>query len=348
MGNHTVGIAILGAGRWGNHLIRNFLQHPSSRVVAIADPNRGVLHQTAHRNSVAPEVLLTANWHEAIYTSGVEAVAIATPASTHTLLIRAALEQGLHVLVEKPLTLDVNEAQELCHLAESQNLVLLVDHTYLFHPAISAAKATLQSASLGSLRYGYAARTHLGPVRSDVDALWDLAIHDIAIFNDWLGDRPCQAEATGTVWLQPQINASPLFPHGLPDVVWATLTYPSGVRATLHLCWLNPDKQRRLCLVGEAGTLVFDEMQPQPLTLIKGRLQQQGQQFCADSQNRVAIALDATEPLKQVCAYFLQCLASSSLPPFSNGRTGLDLIRVLTALSSSLNQAGHPVAIHYD
>ncbi|MEM9447444.1 MAG: Gfo/Idh/MocA family oxidoreductase [Cyanobacteria bacterium P01_E01_bin.6] len=352
MVNQSIGIALLGVGRWGTHLLRNFLEHPHAEIKAIADTSPDHLQAAAQRFELAPDVIITTQWQEAIATAGVEAVVIVTPASTHAELIRTALEHDLHVLVEKPVTLDVAEAEALCELATRKQRCLMVDHTYLFHPSVSAGHALMQNGTLGKPRYGYASRTHLGPVRPDVDALWDLAIHDISIFNHWLGDRPCEAQASGTVWLQPDASDSPLFPQGLSDVVFAKLTYPSGFQVMLHLCWLNPDKQRRLCLVGSDGTLVFDEMQPdQPLTLFKGHFTQQGRYFVPCGQQHQAIASAAAEPLNQLCTHFLAQMRGESKSCFpahhSDGRIGTDLIRILTALSRSLNDGGRAIAIEY-
>lgn len=345
-----VGVAILGIGRWGTHLLRNFLEHPQAEVRAIADSHPENLDRAVHRFGLDDSIVVTTQWQEAIALPNIQAVVIATPASTHTELIRAALERGLHVMVEKPITLDVAEAEKLCVLAEQHQRCLVVDHTYLFNPAIAAGREVVQRGSLGDLRYGYASRTHLGPVRPDVDALWDLAIHDIAIFNHWLGDRPYQVSASGSVWLQPEATHPHLFSKGLADVVWARLLYPSGFQATVHLCWLNPDKQRKLCMVGDQGTLVFDEMQRDtPLMMMHGHLRQESGYFLPDGQHQKAIALEPAEPLKQVCTYFLDQIRGVSSSPFpqnySDGQVGTDLIRVLTALSQSLTEGGRAIAI---
>ncbi|HEY9798883.1 MAG TPA: Gfo/Idh/MocA family oxidoreductase [Leptolyngbyaceae cyanobacterium] len=195
-------IAIIGVGRWGVHLLRNFLAHPQADVVAVVDPHPERLAVVKQQFNLAENVLLTTQWSDLQQVPGLTAVAIATPATTHYNLIKDALKGGYHVLAEKPLTLDPSECAELCQLAQNRQLILMVDHTYLFHPAVEEGQAVVQAGKLGELRYGYAARTHLGPVRQDVDALWDLAIHDIAIFNNWLGQVPVSVQATGTVWLQ--------------------------------------------------------------------------------------------------------------------------------------------------
>ncbi|HBL13994.1 MAG TPA: oxidoreductase, partial [Cyanobacteria bacterium UBA11162] len=195
-------IAILGAGRWGTHLVRNFWEHPNADLIAVIDPHSERLAAVRERFNLDANVILATDWESVRSNTEVDALVIATPAVTHYPLIRDALGHGYHILAEKPLTLNVAECLELYHLAQQQQRLLMVDHTYLFHPAVRWGQEVVQSGRLGDLRYGYAARTNLGPVRQDVDALWDLAIHDIAIFNTWLGESPVQVQATGKVWLQ--------------------------------------------------------------------------------------------------------------------------------------------------
>lgn len=329
-----IGIAIVGVGRWGSHLLRNFLDNPLARVVAVVDPNPDHLTRAAAQFCLKNRVILTHDFQAALQIEGVEAVAIATPAATHFSLITAALNQKLHVLAEKPLTLSVAESVQLCRLADQQHRQLAIDHTYLFHPAVLRGKAVIQAKELGDLRYGYAARTHLSPVRSDVDALWDLAIHDIAIFNEWLGAMPCQVQAKGTAWLQATLS----------DVVWVTLTYPNGFEATIHLCWLNPDKQRRLSIVGSQGTLTFDELSPEPLSIQWGQLKQE-QQFTPVNQRYESLTLPPQEPLQQVCDHFLTCVRQNQSSDISSGWLGAALVQILVALSQSLQQGGQIVTL---
>ena len=342
------GIAILGAGRWGVHLVRNFLNHPDARVVAIVDPRPERLQALRQQFEFSTDVVLATSWTQVRQMSGLEAIAVATPASTHYDPIADALERGYHVLSEKPLTLDPDTSFELCHLAEQQQRQLFIDHTYLFHPAVRRGGDALRQQELGALRYGYAARTHLGPVRPDVDALWDLAIHDIAIFNTWLGEIPDRVSATGNVWLQSaseEIDRT-LFPQGLSDVVWAKLIYPSGFEATIHLCWFNPDKQRRLAVVGERGTLIFDEMSADaPLTIQRGQLELQGGYWIPTHQSREVLELEKAEPLKQMCDRFLTCIGESQPCPISSGWVGAKLVKILHALTDSLNQGGKEVRV---
>ncbi|WAL61947.1 Gfo/Idh/MocA family protein [Thermocoleostomius sinensis] len=340
-------VALLGVGRWGTHLLRNLLTDPQTRVMAIADPcsdRLSALATTLSCRSTEQEPLLSSDWQSVLNLPDLDAVIVATPAVTHYSLIRSALEQGLHVLAEKPLTLTVSEAQELCQIALQQQCQLVVDHTYLFHPAIQRGRRAVQAGQLGDLRYGYAARTHLGPVRYDVDALWDLAIHDIAIFNNWLNQTPVQVQAQGSVWLQldtslPIATTS----TGLSDLVWVRLTYPSGFQATIHLCWANADKQRRLSIVGSRGTLTFDELAPTPLTLFQGRLEGTDRLFTPVDQHHRILECETIEPLQAVCAHFLNCVQANSPSQISSGWVGAELVAVLAALTQSMEQGGVPV-----
>ncbi|MEH2108686.1 Gfo/Idh/MocA family protein [Nostoc sp.] len=343
---NKINIAVIGVGRWGVHLLRNFLAHPQVNVVAVVDPHPERLVAVKQQFNLDENVLLTTQWHDLKTVPGLTGVAIATPATTHYALIKDSLQQGYHVLAEKPLTLDPAECRELCHLAQQYHLILTVDHTYLFHPAVERGKTVVQAGKLGDLRYGYATRTHFGPVRQDVDALWDLAIHDIAIFNAWLGQIPVKVQATGTVWLQGAVGEDADI-RGLADLVWLTLTYPDGFQAYIHLCWLNPDKQRRLGIVGSLGSLIFDEMSlSSPLTLLHGGFEQQGNQFIPVNQSQIALELETGEPLGRVCSSFVVSILNNTPSEVSSGWVGTELVEILAALTVSLEQGGQPVFLN--
>ncbi len=359
---HKIKIAIIGVGRWGVHLLRNFLSHPNAEVVAVVDPTpqrlRLVKEQFNLNENTNNNILLTSDFLSLRQIPDLCAVVIATPATSHYQLISEALNNGYHVLAEKPLTLNPKECLELCQLAEKRQLQLMVDHTYLFHPAVEKGQRVIAEKQLGQLRYGYATRTHLGPVRQDVDALWDLAIHDIAIFNNWLQQKPIQVQAKGTAWLQngnmtganleatssnnnPTNNHLPLTAPKLSDLIWLTLTYPDGFTACIHLCWLNPDKQRRLAIVGTLGSLIFDEMSNNaPLTFVHGEFEQQGHLFIPVNQSQEVISIEASEPLKKVCDKFIFSILSNTASNISSGWVGAELVEILTCLTQSLNQGG--------
>ena len=361
-------MATVGAGRWGTHLARIFLDHGDAELVAVADDDRDRWVALGAKLAGRP------GWDAVAYGGdgmavldwpGLEAIAIATPAATHYPLVRAALAKGLHVFVEKPLTLDVAECEALGALARQCDRQLFVDHTYLFHPAVEAGGAWLRSRPLGPLRYGYGARVHLGPIRQDVDVLWDLAIHDIAILNHWLGAAPVAVRAIGQGWLQPggpaiadagvgatagatagAIAADRPEPSlGLADLVWLHLRYGSGIVATVHFCWHNPDKQRRLCITGDGGTLIFDELNPaDPLTVRYGRTEQTEGSFVPYDERPGSIAVPAGQSLNQACDCFLQGIRRGQTDRRADVATATALVRVLAAASRSLGAGGAEVA----
>ena len=340
-------VAVLGVGRWGVHFVRNFVRHPQTELVALVDHHPDRLAYCQQKFALESNKVTLANELSAVQQPDkIDAVVVATPASTHYALIKYALEQGYHVLAEKPLTLNPTECVELTKLAEAKQLQLLVDHTYLFHPAVQKGREVMATGKLGQLRYGYATRTHLGPVRQDVDALWDLAIHDLAIFNHWLEETPIRVQAEGKTWLQPERNMVITSQSGLADLVWLTLFYPSGFQAHIHLCWLNPDKQRRLCVVGSQGSLIFDEMSSDaPLTLQQGYFEQQQEKFIPVGQSRQVIPIESAEPLFQVCDRFIQNIYTGAKSSLSSGWVGAELVQILTCLTQSLDQQGKIIAI---
>ncbi|NJL44893.1 MAG: Gfo/Idh/MocA family oxidoreductase [Leptolyngbyaceae cyanobacterium SM2_3_12] len=337
----SINLAIFGLGRWGTHLLRNFLALPQAKVIAIVDPDPQRLEQIRWLYSLPPTVRSYEKWEPAMALPDLDAVVIATPASTHYVLIKRALEHRLHVLSEKPMTLDSSTSAELCRLATTQQRQLVVDHTYLFHPAVQQGQVLCQNQQLGTLRYAYATRTNLGPVRTDVDAFWDLAIHDLAILNHWLGHLPTQVLAWGQAWLQPHATAQ--FPSGLRDTGWLRLTYPQNLEAMLHISWLNPDKQRRLALVGDQGTLILDEMTPNAmLALHPGSIGTAEQSFTPNPQPQQVIALDTVEPLAEMGRHFLTCALNNQPSPISSGNMALALVRLIEATSQSA-ATGQPI-----
>ncbi|MBR8831274.1 MAG: Inositol 2-dehydrogenase/D-chiro-inositol 3-dehydrogenase [Chroococcopsis gigantea SAG 12.99] len=324
---------VIGVGRWGIHYVRNLLQNPQAQLTTIVDSCEDRLKYCLEQFGLESSgVKVTSQWQNI----EADAIVIATPATTHHALIKEVLTAGYHVLSEKPLTLNPGECLELIELAQQRGLILFTDHTYLFNNSVIEGKKVVESDRLGQLRYGYASRTHLGPVRQDVDALWDLAIHDIAIFNYWLGETPAKVKARGESWLQ----------SGLSDLVWATLNYPSGFTVQIHLCWSNPDKQRRLALVGSEATLIFDELSPvSALTLQRGEFNRDGDAFYPINQSTEIIPVPKNEPLKTVCARFLDSITTKNIPVEASGETAAQLVEILHCLSRSLKNGGEEIKV---
>ncbi|NEO85080.1 MAG: Gfo/Idh/MocA family oxidoreductase [Spirulina sp. SIO3F2] len=325
-------LAVIGVGRWGRHFARLFAHHPAIELVALVDHQRSRLQTVATELQLPTTVRLENDFEQLIRSTELDAVVIATPVTSHFGLIQMALRQGLHVLAEKPLTLLPSDCLALTQLARAQGVQLFVDHTYGFHPAVQRGAGAGAIADLGTLRYGYATRSHLGPVRQDVDVLWDLAIHDLAIFNCWLGQRPQQVQAQGQSWLQ----------AGIADVVWATLIYSDGFRATCHWSWDNPDKQRRLGVVGDRGTLLLDEMNiTAPLQIYWGEsCQNESGSFAPKNLHSEVLTFPAQEPLQNVCDRFIESIQTGQTPMIASGQIATGLVEVLQALTRSLQAGG--------
>lgn len=333
-----IDIAVFGIGRWGQNLVRNLAQHPQVNLVALVDPHPERLRQVRDRLALPPNIHLASDWTEIRSLVNLDAVVVATPATTHYNLIKEVLQSGCHVLAEKPLTLDAAECLQLGEIAKQNQVQLMVDHTYLFHPGVEAGQKAIASGSLGELRYGYASRTNLGPVRYDVDALWDLAIHDLCIFNYWLGEIPIAVAAQGQNWLPRN--------QGLADMVWLRLTYPGDFEATIHVSWLNPDKQRRLAVVGSQGTLVFDELQTDaPLQLCQGHFRATEGHFYPEGLQQKSLEMAETEPLAQVCDRFIAAITTQT-PSFSSATLAANLVKVLQGAQTSLAQGGKAIALN--
>ncbi|HEX4965340.1 MAG TPA: Gfo/Idh/MocA family oxidoreductase [Thermoanaerobaculia bacterium] len=335
-------ISVLGAGHWGPNLIRNFHNHQTSEVAWVVDRDPARLALTRDR---FPDVPTSDDSRAATIDPAVDAVVIATPTVTHYQLAAEALEAGKHVLVEKPIATRVAEAEELCRLAESRGLVLMVGQVFLFNAAIRRAREILDQGTLGRIFYLSMVRTNLGPIRMDVNAAWDLAAHDVAIANDWLQSAPSHVSAQGGSWIN----------GGIEDAVFANLWYPGGVIAHLHVSWLSPRKVRDITVVGEKGMLTFDDMNlSEPLRFYDKQVTEQRSPGFIDSfaSFRTSIRdgdilipkVAANEPLKAECDHFLECIRTGARPR-SDGWSGAAAVRVLSAFDRSMAEDGRRIAV---
>jgi predicted dehydrogenase len=341
--NRMLRIAVVGAGHWGPNLIRNFHNHTTSEVAWVIDRDEARLKLAESRY---PGVRVSADPAAAFADPAVDAVVISTPTVTHHDLASAALAAGKHALVEKPIAASAEEAEALCELAERRGLVLMAGQVFLFNGAIRRVKEYLGQGQLGRLFYISMIRTNLGPIRMDVNAAWDLAAHDVAIANDWLGAAPLHAAAQGGSWINP----------GIEDAVFANLWYPDGVMVNLHVSWLSPRKVRDITVVGEKGMLTFDDMNlSEPLRLYDKQVTEQrstpgfidtfGSFRTSIREGDIRIPKVAmNEPLKAECDHFLECVASGARP-ISDGRSGAAAVRVLDAISRSIRNGGAKEAV---
>jgi predicted dehydrogenase len=331
-----IGVAVVGAGHWGPHLVRNFNDNLSSQALWVVDQDETRRKAIGER---FPSVSLSADIDDVLNDDRVDAVVIATPTSTHSALVQRALEAKKHVLVEKPITNSLVNAVELCSLAESLDRVLMVGHVFLFNPAVRAAKEYIDAGDLGQVEYLSMTRTNLGPVRTDVNAAWDLASHDISIANYWLGTVPEALSASGGSWLN----------QGVHDVVFATLLYPKNVVVHIEASWLNPRKRRLISVIGAERMLTVDDMDiNEPLRIydkgVVGAEAEITDTFAGfRSQIREGQVLiphvTTGEPLRAECDAFLARIRGGD-GSLSDGWAGADVVAVLEAIDRSMAADG--------
>ena len=329
-----VGIAIVGAGGWGKNHVRNYAMIPGASLLYVCDRDE------AARNRVAatyPTTKTTADVREALDDAGVDAVVVATDAPSHFEVAKLALEAGKDVFVEKPLCLAGDQARLLCDLAEAGGRILMVGHLLLYHSAVRTLRQLIQDGELGEVLYIYAQRVNLGVVRSDENAWWSLAPHDISVANYLLGASPSAVSATGMCYLQPE--------RGVEDVVFATLHYPNGKMAHVHVSWLDPHKIRKLTVVGDKKMAVFSDTSPDQKLAIFDKGIEPPPTLSYEEGVRIRTgdiripALKMVEPLRHECEAFLDAVRTRKAP-VADGTSGLDVVRVLEAGAQSLAQAG--------
>ena len=329
-------LAVVGCGNWGKNLVRNFCQLLGAERVICCDQRPDVLERlTAEYPGVVTATDVGAIWKD----RSIAAVAIATPALTHYSLAREALLAEKDVFVEKPLATSTAEASDLCSLAEREKRVLMVDHLLLFHPAVQELERVVLSGELGEVYHLYSRRTNLGVVRSEENALWSLGPHDIAVMLRIMRGGPIQTAAQGIAYLQPHL--------GVQDVVFVTLVFPGRQVAHLHLSWHDPRKTREITVVGSHKMAVFDDTEPVNKLLIYDRgvepLTGNGNIYLHDNGSTEP-PLAPDEPLLLACQHFLAGIEKGHVS-LSDGKMGLDVVRVLEAAQWSLERHGAPVEL---
>jgi predicted dehydrogenase len=324
-------VAVIGAGNWGQHLVRNFCALLGEGDVLVSDLDEGRLKEAKEHH---PGIAVTQDLDGLLTDGGLDAVVVATPSATHFALAKQALLAGKHVLVEKPISLRLNEAEELIELADRQGRRLMVDHLLEYHPAVEDMKRRVDSGELGEIYYFYSQRLNLGVVRTEENALWSLGPHDISVFLYLLKQEPLRVTAHGGVYLQ----------RGIEDVVFLDLEFPDGVIAHAHLSWLDPQKVRRITIVGSKRMIIFDDTAQEKLTLFDRRVEWRGGGFRLHAGEAHAIELKSEEPLNRMTGHFLESI-KNSITPRSDGRDGLRVLRVLAAAQRSLEGRGRPVMV---
>ncbi len=331
--NFTQNLALVGAGYWGKNLARNF--HALGALHCICDSNEQVLG--SYGAEYAGVKKLT-DVEEALSDKAVASVAIAAPAALHYRLVKASLEAGKDVFVEKPLALDSREGMELVSIAQQHKRILMVGHLLQYHPCIVKIREKLTAGALGQLFYITSNRLNLGKIRREENALWSFAPHDVSVILSLVGkEMPESVRCTGEAYLT----------RGTSDTTLTTLKFANGVRSHVYVSWLNPFKEQKLIVVGSNAMVVFDDTRPwaEKLVIYENYLTWHDGRTPMPSRNKgEPIVLSEAEPLHEECLHFLQCCQTRSRPR-TDGEEGMRVLRVLQAAQESLENDGKAIAI---
>jgi predicted dehydrogenase len=333
-----INVAVIGYGYWGPNLVRNFSGVEGARLAVVCDVNPKRLGEVKLRY---PAVETTARFEDILNNPAIDAVAVATSVHTHYQFARKALEHGKHVLVEKPLTASVSEAESLLDLAAKRNLRLMVDHTFVYTGAVRKMKELVASGELGDLYYLDSVRINLGLFQQDVNVLWDLAPHDIAIMDHLITESPVSVCANGACHVG----------NGIENVAYLSVYFQSGIIAHFHNNWLSPVKIRTMLVAGSRKTILYDDMEASE----KIKVYDRGVEGAtADSMRDALISyrlgdmwaprLDTTEALSRMAGEFISAIKDARAP-LTDGQSGLNVVRILEAAEMSIKHRGREVKL---
>lgn len=331
-----IGVAVVGCGYWGPHLMRNFSDQPDSDLRWLVDQDPERLKRCGTRYAQART---TTDLSTALADSKLHAVALATPVSTHYPLAKRCLLAGRHVLIEKPMAQKVSECEELIALANAKGLTLMVDHTFIFTGAVRKIRELIAAGELGRIYYFDSVRVNLGLFQHDVNVIWDLAPHDLSIMDYVLPQKPTEVSAHG---------ACHVAGSSVENIAYLTLKFEDATLAHFHVNWLAPAKIRRIIIGGSKKMLVYDDLSPDERIKIydKGLVLKDGP--LADSHQILAgyrigdlytPNIDSTEALRRETGHFLDCIRDRCTPE-SDGSAGLRIVKILAAAQESLAASG--------
>jgi predicted dehydrogenase len=332
-----VRVAVVGLGYWGPNLVRNLHEHPNAELVAVCDRQEDALAKTARRY---PSLKMTTEFQDILDADDIEAVAIATPVSTHHRLAAAALMAGKHVFVEKPLAASTAEAHDLAIRAAHARRVLMPGHTFLYSPPVNCIRDLLQAGELGEIYFISMSRVNLGLHQPDASVAWDLGPHDFSMLRYWLEDTPRYVTAASRGCVIPSI----------PDVAFITLEFDSGTMSHIELSWLAPSKLRRTTIVGSRKMLVYDDTSNEPVRIFdSGVLLRNPESFgeynlTYRSGDIVSPHVPAAEPLLLEMGDFCDSIRLGR-EPRSSYRVGIDVVRMIEAVDESLANEGARISL---
>jgi predicted dehydrogenase len=327
----TQSVGVVGLGYWGPNLARNFAAIPGVQVSYLCDRDEAA---GARVSRTMPHARVTANLDDLLADPDLDAIALATPVSTHAEMAVQVLEAGKHCFVEKPLAQSAAEAERAVAAAERSGWLLMVGHLLEYHPGVRRLKELTDSGELGEeIYYIYGNRLNLGKLRADENALWSLGAHDVSVVLYLADEEPVEVEAHGASYVR----------SGVDDVVFCFLRFPSGLVAHLHLSWLDPHKERRFTVVGSQKMATFDDMKPErKLAVYDKGFDEDARadgEYVTRSGDVFSPPIPDIEPLRAECEHFIDAIRSGR-PPRSNGASGLRVVRVLERLQESLDAVG--------
>ncbi|MFN2454868.1 MAG: Gfo/Idh/MocA family protein [Pyrinomonadaceae bacterium] len=343
----TTTVGVIGCGYWGPNLLRNFVENEAAELRWMCDQDEKRLESVKRRYSFAEA---TTDYRRLLDDPNLDAVVIATPVATHYKLASEALRAGKHVLIEKPFTADVREAEQLIELAAREKLTLMVDHTFVYTGAVRKIKEMVESGDLGELLYFDSVRINLGLFQRDINVVWDLAPHDLSIMDFLIDRQPIALTATGSCHVEP----------GIENIAYLMLQFDDSFIAHFHFNWLSPVKIRRTLIAGSRQMIVYDDIEPTE----KIRVYDKGVTTTIrseDERDKEAAyetlvsyrtgdvwvpKLDHTEALRYVCEEFLSSIKESR-PALTDGQAGFRVVRLLDAAQQSINEGGRLVKLSY-
>ncbi len=334
-----ISIGVIGHGYWGPNLVRNFAELPDARVSWVTDLRAERLSPVTARY---PLTKVSTDYRDVLNDASVDAVIIATPVNTHFTLGMAALQAGKHVLLEKPLASTAADAARLVDEADRRSLTLMVDHTFVYTPAVQKMRELRETGELGELYYYDSVRINLGLFQHDVSVLWDLAVHDLSIMDFVLDRQPVSVSATGLAHV----------PGEPANIAYMTMFFDRQLIAHVHVNWLSPVKVRRTLLGGSRRMVLFDDLEASEKIKVydRGISVNPG----ADNMYQMLVGyrtgdmwapqLAIREALHTEAAHFIDCITHKR-KPVTDGEAGLRVVRLLEAATESMNGSGRPVAI---
>jgi UDP-2-acetamido-3-amino-2,3-dideoxy-glucuronate N-acetyltransferase len=321
--NGRIKVAIIGAGRWGFNHVKTAASLLNSSDIIICDSSDKSIQKVKDFN---PGIKTTNRIEDIILDKGINAVIVASPAETHYSISKRMLEAGKNVLVEKPITLDVAEAENLLAISSNLNKKLMVGHILLYHPAVIKMKEGIDNGTIGKLQYIYSNRLNLGAIRSEENILWSFAPHDISLIQYFTGSNPESVFAHGAVFLQ----------EGIEDTTLTYLEYPGNIRAHIYVSWLHPFKEQRLVVVGEKGMFVFeDSAKTDKLKYYSKGFRKINGTLEKFEEDYEVIEFENKSPLSEEHIHFYNCIINNT-EPLTNGRHAIEVLQILEEATQSL------------